>query len=252
MDHVNAKDRFFRYEEHFLNCSRGCSRTLDQLSKADGNINRIIATSVEIEGEISEAESYVRAMDVEHRNIMGADKRDFVDRVRNYRDELKDLNQRFTKVKFQAESEAVKKGSSDSRTKLLSANAKLDKSSDTLLQSRALVGETEDVGTAILTDLKEQKETLQGAGSNVIETRGFTLEARRILKRMRERAFWNKACIYIWIVLLFIAIVCIILFGFIGVHVTPSDSSSSSAIETQNPTIRPTQAPSASGRRLRQ
>ena len=232
MDHVNAKDRFFRYEENFLNCSRGCSRAIDQLSKADGNINRIIATSVEIEGEISDAESYVRAMDVEQRNIMGADKRDFVERVRNYKQEFKHMSNRFNSVKYQAESEAVKKGSSDSRAKLLSANSKLDKSSDTLLQSRALVRETEDVGTAILTDLKEQKETLQGAETNVHETRGFTLEARRILKRMRERAFWNKACIYIWIVILFISICCIIIFGFIGVTVT--------AAPTQSPTNAPT------------
>jgi vesicle transport through interaction with t-SNAREs protein 1 len=240
MDHAAAKDRFFRYEENFLNCSRGCSSAIENLSRADGNVDRIIATSVEVEGELSEAESYVRAMDVEHRNIMGQDKRTFVDKVRNYRDELKDMNHRYNKVKFAAESEALKKGSSSSRTKLLNANTKLDKSTDTLHQSRALVGETEEIGTAILTDLKEQKETLRGAEDNVIETRGFTLEARRILKRMRDRAFWNKACIYIWIVVLFIAIMCVIIFGFAGVTVTSAP--------TQSPTIAPSQPPS---RRLR-
>eukprot|EP01031_Cornospumella_fuschlensis_P010633 gene10633-13015_t len=86
-------DRFNRYEENFLNCSKIISRNLGGLDSADGNVDRIIACTVEVEGELSEAEGYLRAMDVEFRTLSAQDKRAAQQKVTEYREELRRLQQ---------------------------------------------------------------------------------------------------------------------------------------------------------------
>lgn len=60
---------------------------------------------------------------------------------------------RYQSVKFNAESLALKGGSS-ARTKLLNANQKLDQSTATLEQSRMILAQTEIIGTTIITDME--------------------------------------------------------------------------------------------------
>ena len=216
MEAEGAKDRFARYEEHYYNCTRICSRALQQLQKANGDVDRIIASSVEVEGELSEAEGYIRAMEVETRYVKGAEKRKLTEKLSDFKTEFRDNNQKFTKAKFEAESIALKKGATGTRGRLLNVNSKLDKSTATLKQSRALVDETEKIGASTLSDLENQREILIDASGKVKETRTHAEEARQILKRMANRAFWNKFCVYIWIVILFAAIVAIIYFGFLA------------------------------------
>ena len=225
MNIEDAADRFARYEENYFNCTRICSRALQSLQKTDGDVDRIIASSVELDGELSEAEGYLRAMEVEVRYIKGGDKRKLTEKLSNYKTEFRETNQKFTKAKFEAESVALKKGATGSRGKLLNANAKLDRSTATLTQSRALVDETEQIGSSTLADLENQREILLDAGGKVNQTRTYAEEARQILKQMANRAFWNKFCVYIWIVILFAAIITIIYFGFLAP--TNNDDTSS-------------------------
>ena len=92
-----SADRFARYEEDFLNSSRIITRTISQLSGTRGNagelskniyliamcieiitlvsLDAIISFSVDVECELSEAEAYLRAMDVEFRSMPSGDKR---------------------------------------------------------------------------------------------------------------------------------------------------------------------------------
>jgi len=208
-------DRFRRYEENFLNSSRIISRTLQRLSEANGNADTVIMLSVEVEGELSETEGYLRAMDVEYRTVSSTDKRSAQEKVQDYRSEYREMVSNFKTAKYNAEALALRGGASASRTKLLNANSKLDNSTSTLEASRRLVVQTEQIGTGILSDLEKQREVLMDADDKVNETRGFTQEAKRVLKVMGNRAVMHKICVYAWIVFLFAAIVCIIYFGFI-------------------------------------
>jgi vesicle transport through interaction with t-SNAREs protein 1 len=218
MDTEGAKDRFARYEENYFNCSRICSRALQQLQEADGDVDKIISSSVELDGELSEAEGYLRAMEVEARYIKGGDKRNLTEKLSDYKTEFREINQKFTKAKFEAESVALKKGATGKRGQLVNRNAKLDNSTSTLMQSRALVEETEKVGSATLSDLENQREVLMDASGKVDQTRTYAEDARHILKQMANRAFWNKFCVYIWILILFAAIITIVYFGFLAPH----------------------------------
>ena len=92
---MEATDRFRRYEENYLNSTRIINRTLARLSEANGNIDAVIATSVEIESELSETEGYLRAMDVEHRAIGGQEKKHAQEKVNEYRSEYREMLQKF-------------------------------------------------------------------------------------------------------------------------------------------------------------
>lgn len=167
---------------------------------------------MDIETEISEAEAYVRALDVESRSAMG-DKRVIANKLVDFKNELKTLNDSFRNCKFEAEQQALKVGSS-TRTKLTSNNDKLDKSTRTLEQSRMLVAQTQEVGNVILTDLESQREQLEDAHGKVKDTKQITLDAKGMLRMMYNRAIIHKVLTYLTIVILFGVICIMIYFGF--------------------------------------
>lgn len=207
-------DRFHRYEENFLNCSRIVSRCMLQLESANGHVDAVISSSVEIEGELSEAEGYLRAMDVEFRTMSSADKRGAQLKVNDYREEYKQMVQHFQTSKISAESLALK-GGPQARTRLLNANKRLDDSTASLEQSRQLVAQTGTIGDTIIGDLESQKEKLGDAKEKVSETKEFTMDAKRILVMMGNRAIIHKLCVMFTIVALAAGIGCIGYFGII-------------------------------------
>jgi len=207
-------DRFKRYEENFLNSTRIVSRGIHKLGEAAGNVDQVISSSVDIEGELSEAEGYLKAMDVEYRTMASNDKRAAQQKVTDYKEEYRMMQQNYQTAKFQAESLALKGGPS-SRTRLLQANQRLDHSTSTLEQSRRLVGQTEKIGDSILADMEMQKETLMDAQSKVKETKGFTVEAKRVLRLMGNRAFMHKCCVWFTIIFLAAIIGVVAYFGFL-------------------------------------
>lgn len=174
----------------------------------------MISSTVEIEGELSEAEGYLRAMDIEFRTMSSADKRSAQQKVSDYKEEYKRLQQHFQSSKFTAESEALK-NSPQARTKLLTANQKLDQATATLEHSRQLVADSEAIGNTIITDMSNQKEILLDAKEKVKETKSFTVDARKILRVMSNRAVIHKIMVWFAIVALFAGICAITYYGFI-------------------------------------
>lgn len=155
----------------------------------------------------------MRAMDVEFRTMSSADKRRAQQKVSEYRDELRRLQQNYQTSKGSAETVAMNKGPA-ARSKLLNANQRLDESTMTLEQSRQLIAQTENVGNTVIQDLTNQKEKLLDAREKVKETKNFTTEARRVLRVMGNRAVMHKICIAFTIVGLAAAIIAV---GYYGV-----------------------------------
>lgn len=186
-----------------------------QLDRANGNVDTVISASIEIEGELSEAEGYLRAMDVEFRTMAASEKKGVQSKVSGYKEEFRQLQQSFQNTKFNAESEALKSGGSTARNRIAASNQKLDDATASLEQSRQLVAQTENIGNAVITDLKSQKETLETAAERVDETKGFTVEAKRILAMMGRRAILHKILITLTVIVLAAAIGCVAWFGII-------------------------------------
>ena len=126
--------------------------------------------------------------------------------------EYKQLLQQFQQSKHQAEGDALKNGPV-ARTKLISANQRLDQSTATLENSRMLIAQSEQTGNVIIEDLSSQKQNLQGAQSKVQETHQFTQDAKGILQTMFRRAIMHNVIMAIIIFVLF-GVICIIAYSF--------------------------------------
>jgi vesicle transport through interaction with t-SNAREs protein 1 len=138
------------------------------LESANGNVDTIISYCVDIESEISECEGYLKAMEIETKSMVSIiDKKNSQQKVNDYKDEMKQIYKRYETAKFNAESLALK-SNPGSRTKLLTANQRLDESTRTLEQSRMIIGQTENIGNNIITDLESQREILVGAQGKVM------------------------------------------------------------------------------------
>jgi vesicle transport through interaction with t-SNAREs protein 1 len=147
--------------------------------------------------------------------MKSSDKRSAQQKVTEYREELKNLQQNYQTSKFNAESIALK-SSPAARNKLLTANQKLDQSTTTLEQSKQIISQTEKVGETIMTDMENQKEKLMDATQKVKETRDFTSDARRVLRRMGHRAVLHKIFVYMTVLGLAAAIVAVGYFGLVN------------------------------------
>lgn len=190
---------------------------MQQLSNSNGNIDTVISTNVEIEGELSEAEGYVRAMEVEFRTMASSDKKTVQQKVNDYKKEFGEMMNNFKAVKRQAEATALKSNGNtpSARTKLLTANEKLDNSTATLQKSQQILAETEGLGDKIISNMESQKETLVGAKEHVEGTKDVTDQAKRILRSMGNRAIRHKLCVMLTILILFGAIVGIAYYKFV-------------------------------------
>jgi vesicle transport through interaction with t-SNAREs protein 1 len=177
-------------------------------------VDVVVSQTVEIEGELSEAEGFIRAMEVEFKSLSAAEKRNAQQKVNDFRAELKQMTANFQQAKYNAESLALKGGGS-ARTKLLNANQRLDSSTATLEQSRQILYQTEAIGDAVISDLENQKEKLVDAREKVKDTKRFTVDAKHILRMMSNRALMHKLCVMLTILLLFGAIIGIGYYGIV-------------------------------------
>ena len=78
-----------------------------------------------------------------------------------------------------------------------------------------MVAQTEQIGNTVLTDLENQREILLDAHDKVTETRGFTTDAKSVLRMMGFRAVYHKMCMLFTILVLAGVIGVIVYFGFL-------------------------------------
>jgi hypothetical protein len=203
----SSSDRFKRYEERFVNSSAIIARTVKQLIGSD--INKIVRLSVDCEGELSESEAYLRAMEVEVGEIIMSQRRQFQEKVQTHTRDYSSMVERFELVKRKAEAEALK-SMPNSHSKLISANSKLDQSSTLLEESLRTVGQTEQIGDNTLDQLADQRGHLQTAREKVEDTAGVADRAHGLLQMMENRAFRHKVCVWFIILALSAANISII------------------------------------------
>eukprot|EP00547_Thalassionema_nitzschioides_P007884 CAMPEP_0194210936 /NCGR_PEP_ID=MMETSP0156-20130528/9196_1 /TAXON_ID=33649 /ORGANISM="Thalassionema nitzschioides, Strain L26-B" /LENGTH=207 /DNA_ID=CAMNT_0038938353 /DNA_START=111 /DNA_END=731 /DNA_ORIENTATION=- len=84
----------------------------------------------------------------------------------------------------------------------LTTQSLIQSSEDLLLESQAVLAETEQIGMSTLTQMSSQREQMQSASDNMNETLNATAQARLILKKMRTKLFKNKFFLYAMIVAL--------------------------------------------------
>uniref|UniRef100_A0A6M2DC99 Putative vesicle transport through interaction n=1 Tax=Xenopsylla cheopis TaxID=163159 RepID=A0A6M2DC99_XENCH len=87
------------------------------------------------------------------------------------------------------------------RRTVLEGVSALERTSDSLARSHQLAIETEEVGTTIITELGEQRETLLRSKSRLVRTDEELSKTQKVLKSIKTNVLMNKLILVILIVL---------------------------------------------------
>ena len=195
-------------------------------------------TVIEAEDELVECEAYVstiilffamavsfflsqlKAMDVELRSVVSSEKKNASIKIMEYKEEFRNITIHFTKAKDLVESSylmsSAKAIDADKvKFKETRGNRAILNATNSLEQSRQIVSETEEIGTNIISGMRNQREQLIVAADNVSDTRNVTQTAKSVLSKMGNKAFLHKLSLIGIIIILACLITLVVYNGFI-------------------------------------
>eukprot|EP00743_Colponemidia_sp_Colp-15_P005384 GILK01005786.1.p1 GENE.GILK01005786.1~~GILK01005786.1.p1 ORF type:complete len:224 (-),score=35.98 GILK01005786.1:18-689(-) len=197
-------DAFEAYEEDYCSISASISRKISELpslSKA-----KSVATVNELEKEISAGERILHQLEHVVKGLAPIARTRLMPKVTRFRSDLDTLKRDYRRVKTKYISTDGREDllglgnrskdsvteSSDPRTRLLDTTDRISQSNKRLEESHRLASQTEEVGVAIMSDLRVQRDTLNRARTNLRETDSNLSRTRKILNSMARRIITNK------------------------------------------------------------
>ncbi|KAG8465293.1 hypothetical protein KFE25_002600 [Diacronema lutheri] len=196
---------FDNYEREFKNISSTLNAKINLMPNTSGDEK--VKAGATIEKELSEADSLVQQMDLEVRSMSGAVRSELQGRVRGYKSSLGEMKSRYNESRtafgsaVSARDELLAGGkrsveltaeAQGQRARLLQSTQSLGQSTTRLEQTNRIVHETEEIGSAVLLDLAQQRETLQSTRDKLRGVDTDLVRSRKILSSMARRAVANK------------------------------------------------------------
>ncbi|KXJ68432.1 hypothetical protein RP20_CCG003531 [Aedes albopictus] len=200
-------DLIHDYEQQYAVLTAEITAQIGRLSTSSGantaERNKLIA---DIDRQLEESQELLEQIGLEIRDIPQANRPGYTSRLNCYQAEWKRLPQEFTNAKRDRSSS--NKGASggydsvdefdeigiqeDQKRRLLDNSERLERTGNYLKDSYRVVLETEQIGTQVLQDLSEQRETIQRARGRLRETDAELGRSSRLLNSMMMRAMREK------------------------------------------------------------
>ncbi|KAI9379378.1 hypothetical protein POPTR_017G087700v4 [Populus trichocarpa] len=172
----------------------------------------------EIRAGLEDAESLIRKMDMEARNLQPNVKAVLLAKLREYKSDLNNLKTEVKRIgsgnlNASARDELLEAGmansltaSADQRSRLMMTTERLNQSGDRIKDSRRTMLETEELGVSILQDLHQQRQSLLHAHDTLHGVDGNIGKSKRVLTAMSRRINKNK-----WIIGAIIAVLVVVI-----------------------------------------
>ncbi|KAI5558900.1 hypothetical protein BDE02_17G073300 [Populus trichocarpa] len=172
----------------------------------------------EIRAGLEDAESLIRKMDMEARNLQPNVKAVLLAKLREYKSDLNNLKTEVKRIgsgnlNAAARDELLEAGmansltaSADQRSRLMMTTERLNQSGDRIKDSRRTMLETEELGVSILQDLHQQRQSLLHAHDTLHGVDGNIGKSKRVLTAMSRRINKNK-----WIIGAVIAVLVVVI-----------------------------------------
>ncbi|KAH8483627.1 hypothetical protein Peur_064058 [Populus x canadensis] len=172
----------------------------------------------EIRAGLEDAESLIRKMDIEARNLQPNVKAVLLAKLREYKSDLNNLKTEVKRIgsgnlNAAARDELLEAGmansltaSADQRSRLMMTTERLNQSGDRIKDSRRTMLETEELGVSILQDLHQQRQSLLHAHDTLHGVDGNIGKSKRVLTAMSRRINKNK-----WIIGAIIAVLVVVI-----------------------------------------
>jgi vesicle transport through interaction with t-SNAREs protein 1 len=182
------------------------------------------AKLAELDGDLAEAESLIRRMDLEARTQPPEAKGRLLARLRDYKADLNGLKKDAKRLAMPRAGDASRAellgdsaSAADQRNRLLTTTDRLQRSSDRIEEGKRTILETEELGVSILQDLHQQRQTITHARDTLHSTDDNLSRGRRLISSMARRMVQNKIIMYA-IILLLIAAIIFIAYKKLGGH----------------------------------
>ncbi|XP_011052018.1 PREDICTED: vesicle transport through interaction with t-SNAREs homolog 1A isoform X1 [Acromyrmex echinatior] len=173
----------------------------------------------DVDRQIEEAQELLEQMELEVRGMNGTARDRLRGRVESHRAELKRLTQEFQIAKKSKEdvTEITIEESwdnnvtEDQRKRLLDASERIERSGRTLQNGYRMALETEEIGSQVLKELHEQRETIQRSRGRLRETDAELGRGSRLLSGMIFRSLQQRI-ILAGVALMLIIVACIVIY----------------------------------------
>ncbi|XP_051170688.1 vesicle transport through interaction with t-SNAREs homolog 1A [Leptopilina boulardi] len=186
------------YEQQYAILTADITAKIGRISVLNGSEKRPFIQDVD--RELEEAQELLEQMELEVRGVSGSARDRLRGRVESHRAELKRLTQEFELSK-NPKNEVIDLGmeeiwdngiTEEQRKRLLDASERIDRTGRTLQNGYRMVLETEEIGTQVLKDLHDQRETIQRSRGRLRDTDAELGRGSRLLSGMIFRALQQR------------------------------------------------------------
>eukprot|EP00911_Craspedida_sp_UC1_P001268 UC1_evm1s956 len=171
------------------------------------------------EKDIEDAKELLEQMELELMDMGAAERGKSKARVTSYKGDLAQAERDLRKAAVKMSNSAAARDelfaydgtSEDARSSLLTNTDRLDRTSRRLDDGHRVALETQEVAVGIMSDLHDQRETIQRSRGRLRNMDGELSTSRRVLRNIIDRARRNKAVTAI-IILMCLAVIGIIIY----------------------------------------
>eukprot|EP00602_Paraphysomonas_sp_CaronLab_P006058 CAMPEP_0185018686 /NCGR_PEP_ID=MMETSP1103-20130426/1352_1 /TAXON_ID=36769 /ORGANISM="Paraphysomonas bandaiensis, Strain Caron Lab Isolate" /LENGTH=210 /DNA_ID=CAMNT_0027548593 /DNA_START=92 /DNA_END=724 /DNA_ORIENTATION=- len=206
---------FEAYDSEFSALSQDISKNISEFRSYSSNAEKSSNLVKHVDALLIQAGDLVKQMEVEIRSHDAATRKVLSDKIAQYKKSLASLRSDFEKARMEAQrASLVGDKSAADRSRYVSANEKLNRQNETIMNAQRSVAETEDVALEITQELGRNREKIESAQGKVHEFAGMTDTARRLIHSMSKREVQQK------FILVFIALILIGAIGFVIYYTT--------------------------------
>ncbi|XP_043522533.1 vesicle transport through interaction with t-SNAREs homolog 1A [Frieseomelitta varia] len=205
------------YEQQYAVLTADITAKIGRIRTQSGNEKKVFIQDVD--RQIEEAQELLEQMELEVRGMNGTARDRLRGRVESHRAELKRLAQEFQSAK-KARDESIEISREDSwdnnitedqKRRLLDASEQIERSGRTLQNGYRMVLETEEIGSQVLKELHEQRETIQKGRTRLRETDAELGRGSRLLSSMIFRNIQQRIILAV-VALTLIIVACIVIY----------------------------------------
>ncbi|XP_062548217.1 vesicle transport through interaction with t-SNAREs homolog 1A [Armigeres subalbatus] len=214
-------DLIHDYEQQYAVLTAEITAQIGRLaSSSGGERNKLIS---DIDRQLEESQELLEQIGLEIRDVPQANRPGYTSRLNCYQAEWKRLQQEFSNAKTDRPKGAAGYDSvdefdeigiqEDQKRRLLDNSERLERTGNYLRDSYRVVLETEQIGSQVLQDLGEQRETIQRARGRLRETDAELGRSSRLLNSMMARALREKIVLVAVAVAIFLVLFLSIYFS---------------------------------------
>ncbi|XP_015591492.1 vesicle transport through interaction with t-SNAREs homolog 1A [Cephus cinctus] len=205
------------YEQQYAVLTADITAKISRISILSGSEKRALVQDVD--RQVEEAQELLEQMELEVRGMTGAARDRLCGRVESHRAELKRLTQEFQSARNPKDDTIDMGGEEnwdsgimeDQRKRLLDTSERIDRTGRTLQNGYRMVLETEEIGSQVLKDLHEQRETIQRSRGRLRETDAELGRGSRLLTGMIVRALQQRLILAL-VALVLIIVACFVVY----------------------------------------